>query len=222
VPDSASPVDERFASARHAMVETQIRARGIQSERVLEAMRNVPRHLFVPEERCDLAYEDRPVDIGEHQTASQPFMVAAMAAALDLNGSENLLEIGAGSGYAAAVLSLLVRQVYAVEKYPSLAANTRERLVRLGYHNVTIHLGDGSQGLPEFAPYDAISVAAAAPQLPEPLVEQLAEGGRMVIPVGDSENQELLLVRKHSGKIETRTVSYCRFVPLTGRYGFGG
>jgi len=222
MPIERNPDDEPFAALRRAMVEEQMRARGIRSERVLSAMLAVPRHLFVPEVHLDSAYADRPIEIGEGQTVAQPFMVAAMAEALELSGAEKVLEVGTGSGYSAAVLSLLAAQVYTIEKYPSLAAEARRRLDELGCHNVFVYAGDGSAGLQSAAPYSAISVAAAAPDVPAPLVDQLAESGRMVIPVGNSENQELLLVTKRCGKIDSRRLHYCRFVPLTGRHGFAG
>jgi protein-L-isoaspartate(D-aspartate) O-methyltransferase len=222
MPIERIPDDERFAALRRAMVEEQMRARGIRSERVLSAVLAVPRHVFVGKEHLDSAYADRPIEIGEGQTVAQPFMVAAMAEALELSGAEKVLEVGTGSGYSAAVLSLLAAQVYTIEKYPSLAAEARRRLDELGCHNVFVYAGDGSAGLQSAAPYGAISVAAAAPDVPAPLVDQLAESGRMVIPVGDSENQELLLVTKRCGKIDSRRLHYCRFVPLTGRHGFAG
>jgi protein-L-isoaspartate(D-aspartate) O-methyltransferase len=222
MPFGRNPDGEPFAALRRAMVEEQMRARGIRSEQVLRAMLAVPRHLFVPEEHLDSAYADRPIEIGEGQTVAQPFMVAAMAEALELSGAEKVLEVGTGSGYSAAVLSLLAAQVYTVEKYPSLAAEARRRLDGLGCRNVSVYAGDGSVGLQSAAPFDAISVAAAAPDVPAPLVDQLAQSGRMVIPVGISENQELLLVTKRGGKIDSRRLHYCRFVPLTGRHGFAG
>jgi protein-L-isoaspartate(D-aspartate) O-methyltransferase len=222
MPIERNPDDERFAALRRAMVEEQMRDRGIRSEQVLSAMLAVPRHLFVPKEHLDSAYADRPMEIGEGQTVAQPFMVAAMAEALELSGTEKLLEVGTGSGYSAAVLSLLAAQVYTIEKYPSLAAEARRRLDGLGRQNVFVYAGDGSVGLQSAAPFGAISVAAAAPHVPAPLVDQLAESGRMVIPVGDSENQELLLVTKIGRKIDSRRLHYCRFVPLTGRHGFAG
>lgn len=222
IPADARSDDQRFAALRRAMVEEQIRARGISSERVLEAMRTVPRHLFVPPERIDSAYADHPIEIGEGQTISQPFMVAAMAAVLELRGTETVLEVGTGSGYSAAVLSLLAARIYTVEKYPMLAESARQRLDGLGYRNVFVEIGDGSAGFPSGAPFDAIAVAAAAPKVPAPLAEQLAEGGRLVVPVGESENQELVLATKTNGTVSSRVVAYCRFVPLMGRYGFGG
>jgi protein-L-isoaspartate(D-aspartate) O-methyltransferase len=209
-----------FDSARRDMVTQQIRNRGIGSERVLAAMESVPRHLFVPPDEIARAYTDEPLPIGEGQTISQPFMVAAMAEALGLEGKECVLEIGAGSGYQAAVLSLLARDVIAIEAQPRLASSARERMARLGYTNVRIEEGDGSLGWPSAAPYDAILVAAAAPSVPPPLVEQLGNGGRLVIPVGRSEHQELLRITKRDGETSEESLYACRFVPLVGRYGW--
>ena len=202
------------------MVARQIRDRGIHSARVLEAMQAVPRHLFVPEEWLRAAYADEPLPIGEGQTISQPFMVAAMAEALSLEGEERVLEVGCGSGYQAAVLSRLAREVIAVEMQAALAASARERLARLGYANVTVEDGDGSAGWLALAPYDAILVTAAAPEVPKPLIDQLAEGGRLVIPVGGSKHQELLRIVKREGRMIERSLYSCRFVPLLGRYGW--
>jgi protein-L-isoaspartate(D-aspartate) O-methyltransferase len=209
-----------FASARNEMVARQIRARGIHSQRVLEAMTAVPRHEFVPRESAASAYSDEPLPIGGGQTISQPFMVAAMAEALLLHGSERVLEIGGGSGYQAAVLSLLTQEVFVVELQPELARACRERLIRLGYLNVGVEQGDGSPGWPARAPYDGILVSAAAPAIPSPLVAQLAEGGRLVIPVGSPEQQDLLRVVKRDGGVKQETLFACRFVPLLGRHGW--
>ena len=206
--------------ARGDMVERQLRKRDIRSPRVLEAMNSVPRHLFVPSEHIGDAYADTPLPIGVGQTISQPFMVAAMADALLLAGSEKVLEIGAGSGYQAAVLSLLAREVIAIESQPSLAEAARARLSRLGYNNVRVETGDGSLGWPPDAPYDAILVTAAAPYVPPPLLEQLADGGRLVIPVGPAKQQELLRVIKREGRITRESLFACRFVPLLGRFGW--
>jgi protein-L-isoaspartate(D-aspartate) O-methyltransferase len=218
--DGSRSRDTQFEAARREMVEHQIRQRGIRSPRVLEAIVSVQRHLFVPPQLAANAYRDEPLPIGEGQTISQPFMVAAMAEALSLEGSEKVLEVGAGSGYQAAVLSLLAREVIAVESQSLLAATARERLARLGYSNVRIMEGDGSLGWPADAPYDAILVTAAAPAVPPPLVEQLAEGGRIVIPVGSAKDQDLLRVTKIGGKVSQQSLFACRFVPLLGRYGW--
>jgi protein-L-isoaspartate(D-aspartate) O-methyltransferase len=218
--NGSRPADSQFESARREMVERQIRQRGIRSPRVLEAMTSVPRHLFVPPQLAANAYRDEPLPIGEAQTISQPFMVAAMAEALSLEGSEKVLEVGAGSGYQAAVLSLLAREVIAVESQPALAATARERLAHLRYPNVQIVEGDGSLGWPSDAPYEAILVTAAAPAVPPPLIEQLSEGGRLVIPVGSAKDQDLLRVTKIGGKVSQQSLFACRFVPLLGRYGW--
>jgi protein-L-isoaspartate(D-aspartate) O-methyltransferase len=203
------------------MVARQIRDRGIHDARLLHAMQSVPRHLFVPPAHVVMAYEDQALPIGEGQTISQPFMVAAMAQALSLVGHERVLEVGAGCGYQAALLSCLAREVIAVEKLPVLAASARERIASLGYTNVRIEEGDGSAGWPPAAPYDAILVPAAAPAVPQPLIDQLAEGGRLVIPVGPATYQELLLIVKGGGRTTERSLYACRFVPLLGRYGWG-
>jgi|HubBroStandDraft_6_1064221.scaffolds.fasta_scaffold01022_6 protein-L-isoaspartate(D-aspartate) O-methyltransferase len=209
-----------FEAARRDMVATQIRARGIRSPRVLHTMQTVPRHLFIPLAKISAAYADEPLPIGEGQTISQPFMVAAMSQALSLEGSERVLEVGAGSGYQAAVLSLLAPEVIAIESQPALAASARERLARLGYANVQIEVGDGSLGWPAAAPYDAILVAAAAPAIPPPLLDQLAEAGRLVIPVGTPKDQQLIRVVKNGGRITSESLYSCRFVPLLGRFGW--
>jgi protein-L-isoaspartate(D-aspartate) O-methyltransferase len=210
----------QFASARRAMVEDQIRRRGVASPRVLDAMLSVPRHQFVSAEFQADAYADKPLPIDEGQTISQPFMVGAMTEALELAGSERVLEIGTGSGYQSAVLSLLVREVISVESHKSLALAAQERLARLGYTNVHVHNGDGSLGFADAAPYDAILITAAAPEIPPLLASQLREGGRLVIPVGSQENQELLQARKEDGELRSRVLFDCRFVPLLGRYGW--
>lgn len=215
----AAPHDE-FGFVRRQMVERQIGERGIRDQRVLAAMMAIPRHAFVPRERMSDAYADAPLAIGDGQTISQPFMVAAMADLVALRGGERVLEIGAGSGYQAAVLSLLAREVIAIEALPRLAHVARERLARLGYANVQIIEGDGSSGWAPGAPYDAIVVSAAAPSVPPPLFDQLTEGGRIVIPVGDSECQQVLRIAKRDGKVVRDGLYHCRFVPLVGRYGW--
>ncbi len=212
--------EQDFAAQRREMVESQLRGRGIRDVRVLEAMLEVPRHEFVPKEFRSHAYEDKPISIGEGQTISQPFIVAAMIEAMELKGNEKVLEVGAGSGYAAAILSRLAAIIHTVENHPNLATAAHKRLARLGFANVAVHTGDGSAGLAEAAPFDAILVAAAAPLVPQPLIEQLADGGRMAIPVGDEQAQELVLIRKSNDEIHSRTLHYCAFVPLVGRYGF--
>ena len=203
---------------RHAMVRTQLIERGISDRRVLDAMFSVPRHLFVPAEVRDKAYQDRALPIDEGQTISQPFIVALMAQALHLAGDEQVLEIGTGSGYAAAVLSLLATQVYTVERWPALAAEAERRLHDLGYDNVHVYIGDGTAGLPEYAPFGGIVVAAAAPWVPRPLREQLGEGGRLVIPVGGRDEQLLLRLTRRGHTIRTERLSGVRFVPLIGEH----
>lgn len=210
-----------WPSERADMVEHQLRKRGIRDERVLAAIAAIPREEFVPLEMRVVSYKDEPVAIGYGQTISQPYMTALMAQELELHGGETVLEIGAGSGYAAAVLSAFAARVVAVELVPGLAALAQRNLERIGRGgNVTVVCGDGSQGYPEFAPYHGISVAAAAPDVPGRLLEQLAEGGRLVIPVGDFEDQELRVIIKQGGNFSTRVATHCRFVPLRGHYGF--
>lgn len=212
--------DEHWAVLRRAMVDDQIRKRGINSPRLLEVLARAPRHLFVPPDLAARAYEDRALGIGESQTISQPYMVAAMTDYLELFGGERVLEIGAGSGYQAAILAELAKDVITVEKNESLAQTARERLASLGYRNIEVVLGDGTLGWPSAAPFDAILVAAAAPSVPSPLVEQLVEGGRLILPVGNTEKQMLLRIRKSAGKILEEKLFACQFVPLRGRYGW--
>jgi len=202
------------------MVETQIAARGIRDPRVLAAMRKVPRHLFVDEALKDQAYGDYPLPIGEGQTISQPYIVALMTEALELKGPEKVLEVGTGSGYQAAILAELARWVYSIERYPSLAYQAKRTLERLGYNNVIIRVGDGTKGWPEAAPFDAIIVTAAGPKIPEPLLEQLKDGGRLVMPVGDEWSQYLIKVTKKGDKLYKENLGAVRFVKLVGEYGF--
>lgn len=213
-------VIDTFAAERRVMVETQIRKRGVSSPRVLDAMAAVPRHEFVAEKFRWDAYTDKPLPIGEGQTISQPYMVAAMTEALELTGAERVLEIGTGSGYQAAVLSVLTREVISVEAHTALAVAAQARLAALGYTTVHVHNGDGSAGFAETAPYDAILVTAGAPSIPAVFELQLREGGRVVIPVGDTENQTLLQARLENGRLQSRALFNCRFVPLLGRYGW--
>lgn len=209
-------------SRRRSMVERQILGRGVRDERVLEAMRTVPREAFLPESLAELAYDDTPLPIEEEQTISQPYIVALMAEALELKPADRVLEIGAGSGYAAAVLSRVAREVYTVERHGSLAGLARERLRRLGYGNVQVLHGDGTLGWPEHAPYDAIVVAAGGPDVPRSLQEQLAPGGRLVIPIGsDPRTQELIRVRRTGpDQWEREDLGAVRFVPLVGAQGW--
>ena len=217
---TAQTLNERFAAQRQTMVEMQLRARGIRDERVLAAMARVPRHEFVAPDYYEQAYEDHPVPIGEMQTLSQPYIVALMLEALMLTGPETVLEVGTGSGYEAALLGELARMVYTVERHESLARCAQEVLSRLGYSNVSVLVRDGSQGLPEHAPFDAIVVSAAAPRMPPALFEQLREGGCMVLPVGPAQAQELQLVRKREASAIISYLEGCRFVPLIGEQGY--
>jgi protein-L-isoaspartate(D-aspartate) O-methyltransferase len=219
-PDSSSALQIDLAQRHREMVERQLRKRGIRNERVLTAMLAVPRHEFIPADLLAQAYYDRPLAIGHGQTISQPFMVAAIAEALGLAGAERVLEVGAGSGYQAAVLSLLACEVHAVETHEDLAVATRQRLQRLGYANVRVHIGDGTLGWPEAAPFEAILVTAAAPEIPPPFAAQLTEGGRLVIPVGGQQDQRLVRAQKHGESLSTRALYHCRFVPLVGKYGW--
>jgi protein-L-isoaspartate(D-aspartate) O-methyltransferase len=196
------------------MVETQLRARGIRDERLLSAMAEVPRHEFVEPQYRSQAYEDHPLPIGAGQTVSQPYIVGLMLELLRLEPSSKVLEIGTGSGYQTSILSKLAAHVYTVERHAELAREAQKNLSRLGLANVTVVVGDGAQGLTEFAPFDAIVVSAAAGEIPGPLFTQLREGGRMIIPVGPPEVQELQLVRKREGKPLITLLDGCRFVPL--------
>jgi len=203
-----------FQAERERMVRTQLAERGIRDVRVLDAMRNVPRHEFVPETLRQEAYEDHPLPIGEGQTISQPYIVAAMLQHLALQVTDRVLDVGTGSGYVTALLSLLCAEVYSVERHAQLAALAESTLHRLGYRNVKIRVGDGSQGWPEYAPFDAILVSAATPEMPPALFARLREGGRMVVPVGPASSQELQLIRKVGGEPEVKVLEGCRFVPL--------
>jgi protein-L-isoaspartate(D-aspartate) O-methyltransferase len=212
--------DDTYLELRVEMMETQLRKRGIRDAGVLSAMARVPRHEFVPEPLKSKAYSDEPLPIGAGQTISQPYIVAAMTQALKLGETERVLEIGTGCGYQTAVLAVLSREVYSVEFRSELATSAAERLDRLGYTNVHVHCGDGSAGLKEFGPYDAILVAAAAPSVPAPLTDQLNEGGRLIAPVGTEERQELLLMTRNGSEVTEQRLEACRFVPLLGRYGW--
>jgi protein-L-isoaspartate(D-aspartate) O-methyltransferase len=212
---------ERFSAQRQKMVDTQLRARGIRDERVLAAMGKVPRHLFVAGEYQAGAYEDHPLPIGGGQTISQPYIVAFMLEVLALDGWEAVLDVGTGSGYQTALLAELARQVYSIERIGSLAQGAKAMLRRLGYTNVSFTVGDGSRGWAEYAPFDAIVVSAAAPQIPQALLEQLQEGGKMIVPVGPAEAQELRLVRKQREGVVIANLEGCRFVPLIGEQGYG-
>jgi protein-L-isoaspartate(D-aspartate) O-methyltransferase len=203
-----------FSTLRLRMVDSQLRARGIADERVLDAMARVPRHEFVAERYRDQAYEDHPLPIGQEQTISQPYIVALMLQALAINPSDKVLEVGTGSGYATALLAELSVQVVSMERHAALADEARELLARLGYSNVKVIAGDGSQGFPEGAPYDVILVSAAAPEVPPALRAQEAEGGRMILPVGSSESQQLQTIQIRNGQPQVLPRELCRFVPL--------
>lgn len=208
--------EQKFLLLRKRMVESQLLPRGIKDPRVLDAFYKVPRHLFVPPGQRHLAYEDHPLPIGLEQTISQPYIVALMTESLRLKGGEKVLEIGTGSGYQTAILAELAGAVYTVERLSSLAEGAKEILQKLGYNNIHFKVGDGAKGWPEEAPFDAILVAAAAERLPKALVEQMAFGGRMVIPLGDAPLQELVLLTKDKDAPEIRQENLCgcRFVPL--------
>ena len=204
-----------FKAMREKMVDTQIKARGVKDPRVLSAMLKVERHRFVPEEYLNSAYSDQPLPIGEGQTISQPYIVALMTELLELKGDEKVLEIGTGSGYQAAILAELAKEVYSIEIIESLASMANNRLLELGYQNIKVKAGDGYLGWPEAAPFDALIVTAAPDHIPKPLIDQLKEGGRMVVPVG-TYTQELKKIIKRSGKIETTDIIPVIFVPMTG------
>jgi protein-L-isoaspartate(D-aspartate) O-methyltransferase len=209
-----------YSEQRLNMVGTQLRRRGIFDDRVLSAMEKVPRHLFVPEALRDQAYSDDALPVDCRQTISQPFIVGYMLHMLEVSPEHRVLEIGTGTGYQAALLAEIAREVYTVERIPELAAVARRILSELGYTNVSVTIGDGTNGLPDHAPFDRIIVAAAAPQIPQPLFAQLTEGGRMVIPVGSPDVQQLVLIRKQNGTPVTQELEGCRFVPLLGEQGF--
>jgi protein-L-isoaspartate(D-aspartate) O-methyltransferase len=210
-----------FASLRARMVERQLRRRGIGDERVLAAMGEAPRQAFVPTRQRHRAYADSALPIDAGQTISQPWIVAAICQGLELSGGERVLEVGTGSGYSACVLSLLAAEVVSIERQPTLALQAREALSSLAITNVDLRIGDGSRGLPELAPFDAIAVHATAPAPPSALISQLAEGGRMVIPIAAGEETDLLtLLRRRGTKVEAKTIAPARFVPLIGDEGF--
>ena len=205
---------DAFDVQRTKMVQAQIEARGIRDPRVLAAMRDVPRHEFVPEALRDKAYEDHPLPIGEGQTISQPYIVAVMLAHMALQPADRVLEIGTGSGYATALLSRLCAEVYSIERHGELAAVAEATLARLGYSKVRVRVGDGRVGWPENSPFDAILVSAAASEIPAALFAQLHSGGRMIVPVGPPASQELQLIRKINDEPEVQVLEGCRFVPL--------
>jgi len=205
---------------RKRMVKEQISARGIKDERVIDVMNRVPRHIFVDKTYYHQAYNDYPLPIGYGQTISQPYMVAMMTELLELKSDEKVLEIGTGSGYQTAILASLCAKVYSIERIAELTKRARTTLDSLGFQNVNLMVGDGSIGWPDYSPYDGIIVTAGAPEIPNALIEQLAENGRLVIPVGDEFSQVLNLVRKHKGRIYRKEFFGCTFVPLVGKGGW--
>jgi protein-L-isoaspartate(D-aspartate) O-methyltransferase len=209
-----------FKKARERMVETQIAARGVHDERVLDAMRKVPRHLFVDEALRDQAYSDHPLPIAEKQTISQPYIVALMTESLELAGTEKVLEIGTGSGYQSAILAELADRVFSIERYPDLGYRANAILRKLGYKNVIVRVGDGSLGWVDDAPFDGVIVTAGTPKIPQPLIDQLAMGGRLVVPVGDRFAQDLILVRRAPEGIKKTNLGGVRFVDLVGKWGW--
>jgi len=209
-----------FEKAREEMIRHQIKGRGIRDKRVLSAISSIPREKFVLEGEKDNAYLDCPLPIGMGQTISQPFMVALMTQCLSLKGPETILEVGAGSGYQAAILSKLAKMVYTIERFSLLANRAKKLFKELDIKNVTVIVGDGSKGLEEFSPYDGIIVTAGAPEIPKSLIDQLNEKGRIVIPVGNSFSQDLLLGIKEKGKLKITNYGGCVFVPLVGKYGW--
>jgi protein-L-isoaspartate(D-aspartate) O-methyltransferase len=211
---------DEYRDLRDEMVDRQIRARGVTDPRVLNAMEDIPRHIFVPEQYRGRSYDDTPLPTAEGQTISQPYIVAWMTEFLRLKGDEVVLEVGAGSGYQAAILCLLARFVYTIERISSLAASAYRKLEGLGLTNFEILFGDGTRGLPEHAPYQGIIVTAGAPRVPPPLTEQLADGGRLVIPVGSSTLQMLTVIEKNGDELTTTEEGSCVFVPLVGEHGW--
>ncbi|MBI4972431.1 MAG: protein-L-isoaspartate(D-aspartate) O-methyltransferase [Candidatus Omnitrophica bacterium] len=209
-----------YASIRNKMVEEQLIPRGIKNQRVLEAFRKVERHNFIPADLWESAYADFPVPIGWGQTISQPYIVALMTECLDLMGEEKVLEIGTGSGYQAAILAELAKEVYSVERIASLAKSAELTFKELGYSNIKIKVDDGSLGWPEQAPFERIIVTAATPIVPLPLVEQLKEKGKLILPLGETFSQVLTIIEKKQGKISSTSVCGCVFVPLVGKYGY--
>jgi protein-L-isoaspartate(D-aspartate) O-methyltransferase len=211
---------KKFTAQRREMVDQQIRTRGVSDERVLKAMAKVPREQFIPDPLRIRAYDDHPLPIADGQTISQPYIVALMTELAELTGNEKVLEIGTGSGYQAAILAELAERVFSIERNKKLAWAAEKVLPELGYHNVLIRVADGTHGWLEEAPYDAIIVTAGAPEIPQALVDQLADGGRLIIPVGDEATQTLYRVRYRYGRTKTEQHGSCRFVKLIGRYGW--
>ena len=211
-----------FKELRELMVRTQLVPRGIKDERVLSAMKKAPRHLFVGESMQHQAYDDSALSIGDGQTISQPYMVAVMTELLELKGDEKVLEIGTGSGYQAAILSELAKEVYTIERVAILAQHAGETFHSLRYDNIHIRVGDGTLGWPEEAPFDRIIITAGTPKTPEPLMEQLSDNGTLVAPIGDRFSQQLIRIKKHKGKTLEEYHTPCVFVPLIGQYGWDG
>ena len=209
-----------YVSERERMVTDQLICRNIYDERLLEAMRTVPRHMFVPQEYRHSAYADGPLPIGNRQTISQPYIVALMTQLLLLQGNERVLEVGTGSGYQAAILGTLASEVHSIERHAALSQRAGEVLAGLNFTNVHLHVGDGSGGLPEFAPYDAIIITAAAPEVPRVILEQLNDSGRLVIPVGTWSGQSLERWRRHGSEYTSELLIPVAFVPLLGQYGW--
>jgi protein-L-isoaspartate(D-aspartate) O-methyltransferase len=212
--------ESSYTSQRNRMVDDQIFERGIRDSRVLDALRSVPRHRFVPPRERHMAYTDGPLLIGHNQTISQPYIVALMTELLELRGDEVVLEVGTGSGYQAAILGLLAREVHTIERHAELATHAQAVLEEIGLANVHVHVGDGSAGLPAFAPYQAIIVTAAAPRVPQPLLDQLADGGRLVLPVGSLGGQALERWVRRGDQYSHRVNTAVAFVPLRGEYGW--
>jgi len=213
-------LSKKYARMREEMVRSQIEARGIRESLVLSAFRKVPRHLFVSEALREQAYGDYPLPIGEQQTISQPYIVAEMTQALELRKEDRVLEIGTGSGYQAAILAQIVYRVYTVERKRSLYMQTRSLFDKLNYHNIVTRYADGTKGWQEESPFDAIVVTAGAPDVPEVLINQLVEGGRLVVPVGNQHTQELIKICREKGNIQQTNLGGCRFVKLVGEYGW--
>ena len=211
---------QSYAGQRRKMVEEQLVERGIKDLGVLEAMSRVPRHLFAQESLRHRAYGDYPLPIGENQTLSQPYIVGAMTAALSLKGEERVLEIGTGSGYQTAVVAELARQVFTIERLNNLSRKAQEILEGLNYMSIVFKMFDGTYGWPDQAPFDAILVTASAKEIPESLVKQLGEGGRLVAPTGDADEQKLVVLTKNGSRVSRRELGACKFVPLIGKYGW--
>jgi protein-L-isoaspartate(D-aspartate) O-methyltransferase len=209
-----------FSKTRLRMVEEQVVARGVKDQRVIAAMKKVPRHLFVEEALQGQAYSDRPLPIGEKQTISQPYMVALMTEALELTGRETVLELGSGSGYQTAILAECAAKVFSIERIRSLAIKARKLLLDLGYFNIEVKFSDGTYGWPEEGPFDAMIVTAGAPDIPQPLIDQLKLGGRLAIPVGDAYVQELVRITKTEEGVKREDLGGCRFVKLIGKHGW--